>query len=207
MKRSGRRCFAALALIAGTLDAAEWTAGLVGYLPLDGDLRYVQPGGEEGQATFARAGRAFTEALTPLDEHQPRYRPGRFGQGVWLEPGQEGTSTPECRNWLPPPMAEILPAGTNACGAYRAAGAARIELIAAADGRNENVREGTHALRIINETPLAGAESAGTVQVPGGRYFLSLYTRGAGMGTNGAAIRLEVVDATNTVLGSADVAV
>ncbi|MDD5707252.1 MAG: hypothetical protein PHR35_15115, partial [Kiritimatiellae bacterium] len=42
---------------------------------------------------------------------------------------------------------------------------------------------------------------------PGGRYFLSLYTRGAGMGTNGAAIRLEVVDATNTVLGSADVAV
>lgn len=65
------------------------TNGLVGYLACDDSLMISTPAGVEHAARFTRAGQAFTDDLRHMAANEPRFEQGRFGRGIFVEPGQE----------------------------------------------------------------------------------------------------------------------
>jgi len=62
--------------------------------------------------------RAYGPTLIPVEPDIPRYSPGKFGDGVFVEYGLCSASGPGCRNQLPSDMAEAenLPHGFSAIG-------------------------------------------------------------------------------------------
>ena len=209
---AGRILLGALALLLpwrGVAADNPLHAGLVGYLTFDEHLRIIAPSGEEMTGEFTRHSQAFTDELVPLDEDVPRYMPGRFGRGILIEPGYESGEMVECRNWLAPEAAQILPIAEPG-RPYRAVGEAQTTFLVRGKGEpagtQNRVKEGTHALLVQCSAAGAGVESSTAVSVLEGNYALSLYARcdgeSAGKEEN---IRLELIDGTGVVLGTGDV--
>jgi hypothetical protein len=80
--------FPAPAPTAGTVERpplGSLAEGLRWYLSLDGHLQAFSPSGIEHQARFIRSSRAYLPDLSCNEKHEPRFVPGRFGQGVIVE--------------------------------------------------------------------------------------------------------------------------
>lgn len=182
--RGGAAALFAAGVLVGVLTGAEvdpLSLGLVGYLACDGDLRLVTPAGEEGSAGFERLSQAFTDALQEVPVNEPRFAPGLFGLGVLVEPGYESPARYECRNWLPPVVAEVLPRpGTGF--PFAAVAGARLGILQAAEGEARGpeapVLEGAAALHVTCAEPGSGVETRAPVSVLNGNYTASVHVRG-----------------------------
>lgn len=201
----------ALELLSARLIAAAadpLAVGLIGHMACEGDLRLVTPSGEETLAGFARASLAFTDALQEIAANEPRYVPGRFGLGLLVEPGYESEARYECRNWLPPEVAQVLSRTGAALPFVALAGASAGVILAADDearGLREPILEGKASLHVTCAEDGRGAETRAPLAVLNGSYTVSVFVRGDPGSPDSDRVRLQVLDADRgTVLGEAE---
>ena len=156
------------------------TDGLVGYLACDDSLVISTPAGVECAARFMRAGQAFTKDLRHVVSNEPRFEPGRFGRGIFVEPGYETGQKHSGRNYLPPAAAEMrVPDGSVL--PYVEVGEAKIVLSDGAGGESTpfalRLAENSRVLQITCGQEGAGAELCEPVDLIPGSYTISCYAR------------------------------
>jgi hypothetical protein len=208
LRYSGVALLAAILLSAWlhAADADPLGLGLVGYLAFDGDLRCVTPTGAESEAGFERHGQAFTDDLQATLANEPRFAEGRFGRGILVEPGSESEARYECRNWLSPETAQVIPRG-GVVLPFVAVGGAAVGAIQASDdearGVHEPILEGKAALHVTYPALGGGVEMRGPVSVLNGSYTASVFVRGDAGSLADDRVQLQLLDSTSgAVLGS-----
>ena len=201
------RCFALLVLmicLASASHAADsLTEGLVGYLACDDSLVISTPAGVEHAARFTRAGQAFAEDLRHVVANEPRFEPGRFGRGIFVEPGYETGQKHSARNYLPPAAAQMRVPDGSALPCVKVGGA-KIALSDVADGETSpfalRLGENSRAFHVTCQHENAGAELREAVALIPGSYTVSCFARSE---TADRHIRIEVVSGDET-LAAAD---
>jgi len=180
--------------------ADSLTEGLVGYLACDGSLVISTPAGVEHVARFTRAGQAFTEDLRHVVANEPRFEQGRFGRGIFVEPGYETGQKHSARNYLPPAAAQMRVPDRSALP-YVKVGGAKIALSDMADGEASpfalRLGENSRALHVTSPREGAGAELREPVALIPGRYTVSCFARSE---TAERHIQIEVVSGDETLV-------
>jgi len=184
------------------------TKGVVGYASLDGHLDVTSPEGDELLADFSRHSQAFTDDLRPVDENQPRWAPGKFGQGVMVEPGCETAQRIAFRNYLAPGAAQIE-GMTDGSGPYEPVGGASVKIIEGRAGTHigtdHAVLEGTRCLAVQCVGAGSGVQSRQGASIMPAPYTLSLFARSEGPAQKDEKIRLELAGTDGKPIGSSDV--
>ncbi|MCM8757324.1 MAG: hypothetical protein NC823_02455, partial [Candidatus Omnitrophica bacterium] len=112
MIRTWRKIFAGLFFGTSILLAGSVIDEVLLYVPFDSHLDALTGQGGLLPATFVRKSEAYTLDLKKFSSGQPRFVPGRFGQGIFLEAGDYGDYTRGTKNNLPPDRDQpVLPAG------------------------------------------------------------------------------------------------
>jgi len=189
------------ALVSHAADSL--TEGLVGYLACDDSLVISTPGGVEYAARFTRASQAFTEDLWHVVANEPRFEPGRFGRGIFVEPGYESGQKHSSRNYLPPAAAQIRVPDESALP-YVEVGDARISLSDVAGGEATpfaaRLAENSRSLHVTCQREGAGAELREPVALIPGSYTVSCFVRSD---TTDQDVRIEVISG-DEILAVAD---
>jgi len=211
-------CLVAWVVGGGTGQGGEdLKRGVIGYLSLDGTVSVVTPTGDDVLAEFTRPSQAFTDDLTHVWCHQPRYAPGRFGTGVLVEAGVASGQKLAFRNYLPPEAADFE---TGKRAAFRPFGGARVVLVKGTRvlgtvrpsvdkrlGTTGPVLEGRRALKVVCRAVGSGAATGPVASIIPGMYVLSLFARTHATGGNKHKLRLELVGKDDRVIGSGEVEV
>ncbi len=191
-----------LALVSHGADTLD--NGLVGYLACDGSLVISAPVGVEHAARFTRAGQAFTEDLRHVVANEPRFGQGRYGRGIFVEPGYESGQKHSARNYLPPAAAQMRVQDGSAMS-YVEVGDAGIVLSDAVGSKTTpfavRLAEQSRAIRITCEREGAGAELREPVALIPGSYTVSCFARSH---TANQDIRIEVLDGDNETVAAVD---
>ncbi len=160
-------------------DANALSSVLV-YVPFDGsDDAYLGTGGGV-RGTFSRPSIAFDAGLGELPANTPRWREGRFGQGLFIESGDYGDVSRGMQNWLPVAAAEGEVGGFVAIGD--------------ADLAASEPLVGVTGLRVTAALAGDGAEALPAEAPAILRYIGSAYVRGE---VGGETVELLVEDRTN----------
>ncbi|NQT13560.1 MAG: hypothetical protein HQ582_12480 [Planctomycetes bacterium] len=183
--------------------AESLTDGLVGYVACDDSLRIAAPAGVEHAARFTRAGQAFTEDLQHVVANEPRFEPGRFGRGIFVEPGYESTQKHSSRNYLPPEAAQMRVPDGEALP-YVEVGDAEVTLSRTAGGETTpfalRLAKKSRAIHVACTRAGTGAELREPVALIPGSYTVSCFGRSLAADRQ---LRIEVIGGEET-LAAAD---
>ena len=177
--------------------------GLVGYLPCDDSLVISSPGGVERAARFTRSGQAFTEDLRHGVANEPRFEQGRFGRGIFVEPGFESSQKHTARNYLSPAAAQMYVPDESLLP-YIGIGEAKTALSVVSGGKQtgfaSRLAENSRSIRVTSPREGSGAELRGPVDLIPGSYTVSCFVRSD---TADQQVRIEVV-AEGEILAAAN---
>lgn len=140
-------CVALLVVVAfvpGDVSAGELVQGLQVYLSVDGHVRSINPEGAALEAAFRRGTIAYSPDLTPAAPTAPRYLPGKYGQGLFIEQGRNQSGGISYQNLLP----KYLATASDAPKGFTAVKAATFS-------RSAGI-EGPQALLVTTTAPHAG---------------------------------------------------
>ena len=178
---------------------------MVGYLAYDGSLAISTPTGVEYSSRFTRAGQAFTGDLRHVVANEPRFEQGRFGRGIFIEPGYESGLKHSARNYLPPPAAAQMRVPDGSAMPYVQVGDAEIALTDAAGSKATpfalRLAEYSRAIRVTCRRAASGAELREPVALIPGSYTISCFARSH---TADGDIRIEVSNGGKETLAAAD---
>jgi len=166
---------------------------LVGYFACDDSLVISTPAAVEQAARFTRAGQTFTEDLRHVFANEPRFEQGRFGRGIFVEPGYETAQKHSSRNYLPPAAAQMrVPDGSAL--PYIEVGDAKIALsdVIGDDASPFELRlaENSQAIHVTCASEGTGAALREAVSLIPGSYTVSCFARSE---TADQHIQIEVV--------------
>jgi len=179
-----KNIFLAGLLFFQTVLAAGLTDDLLLYAPFDGHLDLLVSSGGLLPAVFSRKSVAYTPAMERFSPHQPRYVPGKFQQGIFLESGDYGDYARGTRNNFPPDRTNpALPEGWKTMGQAKA----KVE---------PAIFSGLPAVQVSCQAEGSGV-ATGEFSLPRAmRYIASVYLKGA---SGGEKVKLVLTDKTNQV--------
>jgi len=150
------------------LDLGSLEQGLQWVFPFDGHLRSFSPDGHEGLATFTRNSRASQPDLSLVEMGQPRFFPGHFEQGVFVEYSQlDATRGAVGYNHFSAGVASIESIATNA---FIPIGDAKVSA-------SPDALTGDQALRVQTKSSGDGIETIAVVVPKTAEHVVSLYIR------------------------------